>query len=641
MYLKNIIIENMGAIERFELLEKDLIKEDKNPRVVILVGQNGSGKTTLLSSIVDAFYEFGNDNFEDILPRIGMGYRYFKLIGFTNRRLNTEYAFNYLQFEHKTKIYEYVDMDKNNKLNLNDFQTKTKQLLNLWSNKERFKIHTSTKGDEEFKNEFIGNSYCYFPSDRFEYPYWMGEDIKKYDEQLSDKKTFSTDLNKKITIRENLREIKNWILDVFLDKHFEFELNSGINEIQKVRIFHIVMKNIEEIISQIINKDIVLGVNLRTHNNSRLKLIDKNTNRDYLPSLDNLSAGQSTLLSIFMNIIRQSENIDIMRNLSLGQISGIVVIDEIDLHLHIELQKEILPKLIKLFPKVQFIVTSHSPFFLNGMAKIFEQDDYIVVNMPSGKILDTYDEFEEFNKAYEVFEDLTNDYKKERDLLKAELKESTKPIIITEGKTDWKHLKKALDRFKKEGFYTDLDIEFLEYEDNIKMGDSALDSMVKAFEKTKQSRKTIFMFDRDSEDKNIKKYSNEEFNNHSNNVFSFCIPKIDNILDKISLEFYYKENDLKTVDETGRRLFLSSEFNQKTAVSKCHNFVTQDKNKASKDLVIIDDVVFSLNDEECKINLALSKNNFAENILKNIDNFNSFDIENFKKIFEVIEKILK
>jgi predicted ATP-binding protein involved in virulence len=58
MYLKNIIIENMGAIERFELLEKDLIKENKQPRVIILVGQNGSGKTTLLSSIVDAFYEF-------------------------------------------------------------------------------------------------------------------------------------------------------------------------------------------------------------------------------------------------------------------------------------------------------------------------------------------------------------------------------------------------------------------------------------------------------------------------------------------------------------------------------------------------------------------------------------------------------
>lgn len=641
MYLKSIIIENMGVIERFELLEKDLIKEDKNPRVLILVGQNGSGKTTLLSSIVDAFYEFGNDNFEDILPKIGMGYRYFKLIGFTNKRLNTEYGFNYLQFEHNKKVYEYIDKD--GKLTLEDFKIKTKQLLNLWSNEERFKTHTSTRGDEEFKNEFIGNSYCYFPSDRFEYPYWMGEDIKKYDEQLSDKKSFSSYLNKNITIRQNLKEIKNWILDVFLDKHFEFELNSETNEIQKIRIFHIVIENIEKIISQIINKDILLGVNLRTHNNSRLKLIDKNTKRDYLPSLNNLSAGQSTLLSIFMNIIRQSENIDIMKNLSLSQISGIVVIDEIDLHLHIEPQKEILPKLIKLFPKVQFIITSHSPFFLNGMAKVFNKDEYIVVNMPSGKILDTYDEFEEFNKAYEIFENLTNDYKKERDLLKTEIEKSTKPIIITEGKTDWKHLKKALERFKSKGLYIDLDIEFLEFgdekEDLIEMGDSQLYTMVEAFKKSPQLRKIIFMFDRDNE-QYIKKYAKEEFNNHKNNVYSFCIPKIDDTLDKISLEFYYKEDDLKTVDENGRRLFLSSEFNQKTAVSKCQKFVTEDKNKAAKSLVIIDDAVFSLDDEECKINLALSKNKFAENILNDVDNFNNFDIEKFKKIFDVIKKIL-
>ena len=63
MYLKNIIIENMGAIERFELLEKDLIKIDSNPKVLILVGQNGSGKTTLLSGIIDAFYEFENKIF--------------------------------------------------------------------------------------------------------------------------------------------------------------------------------------------------------------------------------------------------------------------------------------------------------------------------------------------------------------------------------------------------------------------------------------------------------------------------------------------------------------------------------------------------------------------------------------------------
>ena len=37
---------------------------------------------------------------------------------------------------------------------------------------------------------------------------------------------------------------------------------------------------------------------------------------------------------------------------------------------------------------------------------------------------------------------------------KAVMKSSDKkPLVITEGKTDWQHLKKALGRFQAEGFY--------------------------------------------------------------------------------------------------------------------------------------------------------------------------------------------
>ena len=158
--------------------------------------------------------------------------------------------------------------------------------------------------------------------------------------------------------------------------------------------------------------------------------------------------------------------------------------------------------------------------------------------------------------------------------------------------------------------------------------------------KTTQPKKTIFMFDRDN-DIYVKKYSSQEFNNHFNNVYSFCIPKIDDTLDKISLEFFYQENNLKTLDKNNRRLFLSSESNQKTAVSKCKKFVTQDKNKASKSLVIIDDMVFNLDDEDCKTNLALPKNDFAEKILNSEKGFDSFDIENFRKIFDVVSKIFE
>ena len=53
---------------------------------------------------------------------------------------------------------------------------------------------------------------------------------------------------------------------------------------------------------------------------------------------------------------------------------GIVLIDEIETHLHIELQKAILPFLTGFFPNIQFIVTTHSPFVLTSLpdAVIFD-----------------------------------------------------------------------------------------------------------------------------------------------------------------------------------------------------------------------------------------------------------------------------
>src|SRR5690606_6716948 len=47
-------------------------------------------------------------------------------------------------------------------------------------------------------------------------------------------------------------------------------------------------------------------------------------------------------------------------------LEGIVLIDEIDAHLHISLQKLILPFLIESFPSIQFIVSTHSPFVITS-----------------------------------------------------------------------------------------------------------------------------------------------------------------------------------------------------------------------------------------------------------------------------------
>ncbi len=46
---------------------------------------------------------------------------------------------------------------------------------------------------------------------------------------------------------------------------------------------------------------------------------------------------------------------------------GIVLIDELDLHLHPKWQKKVVNDLKKIFPKIQFVATTHSPFIIQSL----------------------------------------------------------------------------------------------------------------------------------------------------------------------------------------------------------------------------------------------------------------------------------
>jgi predicted ATP-binding protein involved in virulence len=63
-----------------------------------------------------------------------------------------------------------------------------------------------------------------------------------------------------------------------------------------------------------------------------------------------------------------------------------VCIDELDLHLHPKWQRDVVPDLLRTFPRLQFIATSHSPFLLQAA---FEHG--AVVDLPSGTTLHAQD----------------------------------------------------------------------------------------------------------------------------------------------------------------------------------------------------------------------------------------------------------
>lgn len=354
MYINNIFVENMGSIEKFQLTFDQLMKEDGSPKLIILVGKNGSGKTTLLSSIVDALYELSNKYFDDVLPKQGMGYKYFKLSGALNVRLEKNFAYSYIHFQNKDKKYEYLD--KQGELNNQSCKEKTNNLLSLDydQTKPNLKICSETKNDEEFGKDFVHNTYCYFPSDRYELPYWINRQTTITNEQFKEQIKYTGMLDRNIMLRSCLEDIKQWILNVFLDSRTNLKFNydgtvTATSPLDEIRLLQESVKNIEIIISKIVQKDISINLNLRGLSSSRIKLLDKVIGTVFIPTLNNLSAGQSTLLGIFLTIMMYSDRNQIEKSINLNEIEGIVVIDEIDLHLHIELQNEVLPQLIKLF----------------------------------------------------------------------------------------------------------------------------------------------------------------------------------------------------------------------------------------------------------------------------------------------------
>ncbi len=84
---------------------------------------------------------------------------------------------------------------------------------------------------------------------------------------------------------------------------------------------------------------------------------------------DELSDGYSSLINIVSDLIlRMDKNWLLKDGLSNYDVEGIVLIDELETHLHIELQKKILPFLTEFFPGIQFIVTTHSPYILTSIA---------------------------------------------------------------------------------------------------------------------------------------------------------------------------------------------------------------------------------------------------------------------------------
>jgi len=87
---------------------------------------------------------------------------------------------------------------------------------------------------------------------------------------------------------------------------------------------------------------------------------------------DNLPMGYKRLFSIVFDIAYRSFILN-----KDAEATGIVIIDEIELHLHPTLQQEVLNRFKKTFPEIQFIVSTHSPLVISNLKANTEEDKVI------------------------------------------------------------------------------------------------------------------------------------------------------------------------------------------------------------------------------------------------------------------------
>lgn len=161
--------------------------------------------------------------------------------------------------------------------------------------------------------------------------------------------------------------------------------------------------------------------------------------------LNQLSAGYQSCLSIFLEIIMKAKTIAGFEK-SIYEYDGLILIDEIDLHLHPEWQKKFLEILRWMIPDAQIIATTHSPHIIQSA----EANEVIVIENRHGLC---YTKASNSNSIYgyqgwsieEILEDvmgLNNTYSE----LYNELLNSIEEAI---DRMDYKTAKTKLEEFKK------------------------------------------------------------------------------------------------------------------------------------------------------------------------------------------------
>ncbi len=619
-------------------------------KIVVLSAVNGRGKTTVLSHVVDAFYEMAKSHFPNEFR--GVEGQYYRVSSQMFHVRGNEPSFVYLRFSAADgQKIDYVDVrgDQAEKCTSEQYDAAIRV-----DNKipfEAFSGLLAQGGNAKLvhglnpavaKEIFQGNVLTYFPSYRYEQPGYLNDPYKV---KLEFKKEsgFSGYLPNPLEVATGLQGLMNWIMDVVLD------IRQGNQNPLQMQIDNITYGNLCRVLSEIIHSKFDVestqsingqppvttfrfGVGPRNSGAARISVHRNQNNAPAIyPTLSTLSSGESSLLCIFGELLRQADKIG--ENMMLGNIQGIVLIDEIDKHLHVRLQREVLPRLLCMFPNVQFITTSHSPFFNIGLNEI-ALDRMEVFSLPFGVRMRPADD-PQYSEVYELmlkeegrFKDLSVALQREID----EHRGNSKPLFIMEGKTDVAHIKRAMQMLSIDDF----DVEFFDGVEE-RGGSDPLRKLLEHRSRLPEARFIVGIFDRDEQSIVAEvEEGGRTYRQYGNNVFAICLPTTAGN-ERCSIEHYYPEGVLKKESE-GRRLFTGHEFYENGNSKDGAYYTSRNLKKKIETNGVIDEKIHKKEDLEGKINVALTKADFAA-LVQTEDFIGDFRFESFKPIFDRLRTI--